>query len=393
MSLKPFDLVNSVSGSVATPTARSSLTPPRPWLLAAYPDPIIEGGDFIGVTDGGLWNDPCVIKVGATYVMYLTSSTVTNYLPPIVPFRATSTDGISWTMSDTTPLLDADDTPFVSNETPNVIFFNGNYHMYYTGVYSDLTVPSHGIGHAISADGITWTNDASALLVATGTVTDWNGYLIAEPSAVVFDSKLYLYFTGIGERRVGGGLQYTPQTQSIGLAISTDGTTFGAQQQVLSASEDKYPPALKSDIPDNPNKVGYIGYTTPSAAVYDGKMHLMYAIAVFDGSSATRTYQQIAFNHSVSSDGITGWVEDSATMLYREDFYWSGGGDKGSVNAEILGPSLMFDDGKAKIWWTGHDDDIGFAAFIARGYTGKEHGVGYAEMPIADFLNIPTGTS
>tara|TARA_R110000803_G_scaffold3216_5_gene10942 strand:- start:719 stop:1885 length:1167 start_codon:yes stop_codon:yes gene_type:complete len=388
---------------MALPTARASLTPPRPWLDNAFPivnsnnpynNPIIEGGDFVDSPPYGLWNDPNVIKVGSAYWMYMTTSTDNSapFLPPVEPFRATSSDGISWTLAPTTKLFSTAGSPFVSHETPSVINFDGAYHMYYTGKYADGTF---AIGHASSSDGSTsWTNHG-LLLAPTGDDDDFYGTAAAEPAAVLFDSKLYLYFTGVTPRKVGGVLQYTPQKQVLGLMTSTDGSSFTTPVEVLAANEDKYPPNYGSGGSGNPNKRGYVGYSTPSAAVSpDGNMHLMYDVAVFGGSSPTKPYQQILLNHSVSSNGTSGWVEDAADMtLDRKDFYWSGGRGRGD-DAEVIGPSLMFDsDGKVKMWWTGHDDVVGLAEFIDRGYEGPEAGaIGYSEMLLADFLSIPKST-
>ena len=43
------------------------------------PNPIIKAGDM---RSQGLWNDPCVLHDGTSYVMYMTSSTAAPFKPP-----------------------------------------------------------------------------------------------------------------------------------------------------------------------------------------------------------------------------------------------------------------------------------------------------------------------
>ena len=54
----------------------------------------------------GTWNDPCVIKQGDTYWMYASSKNgVDIFDGEVVPYLLTSSDGISWTLYDSTSLL------------------------------------------------------------------------------------------------------------------------------------------------------------------------------------------------------------------------------------------------------------------------------------------------
>ena len=110
-------------------------------------NPIIKAGDFI---ERVLWNDPHVLKDGDSYVMYLsTSSSKKPFQPPILPYRAVSTDGLQWKLDPKTPLMDASGTPFVSVETPSVVKHNGVYHLYYTGVYPQGGATTFAIGHLV----------------------------------------------------------------------------------------------------------------------------------------------------------------------------------------------------------------------------------------------------
>jgi len=281
--------------------------------------------------------------------------------PPVLPFRAVSNDGINWTLDPKTPLLSAKETPFVSNETPSVIKYKGVYHMYYTGIYPAGNVPSMAIGHAVSTDGIVWINDNDPVLQATGDHREWNGYLVAEPGAVVFNDKIYLYYTAMGSRIPGP----PPQLQSIGLVISSDGRSFDQHRQILTQSA-TYPP-----------EKGFVGYSTPSALVHDGQVHLVYDIAAY-GEYNKPQYRQVAIHHAVSRDGVSNFIEDKLPLLTRNDFSWTSGA--------IIGPTMLISEGVVKLWFAGHVNYTELAAFIRNGMKGPEVGIGFAEIELDDFL-------
>ncbi len=243
-------------------------------------NPIIQAGDFL---QRAIWNDPCVLKEGGQYIMYMTTSPSDNpFNPPVIPYRAISDDGISWQLDSQAPgpLLDESGTPFASIETPSVVFFKNKYHMFFTGVYPEGGTHYMAVGHAVSDDGLLWVKDTAPLLEPTGNVWDWNGFLVAEPGAAVFKNKIYLYFTAMGQHSDG------TQWQSIGLVTSNDGINFSSQKMVLEQS-DKYPVSE-----------GFVGYSTPSATVYDNRVHLFY-----DAAKGQPSYRQVALHHAVSDDG------------------------------------------------------------------------------------------
>jgi hypothetical protein len=327
------------------------------WRSAVRAEPVLPAGHD---REQGLWNDPSVLKMGDQYVMYMASSIEQPFQPPIVPFRAVSPNGIDWTLSPKEPLLLAKGTPFANIETPSVVMFGGKYHMYYTGVFPKGAVPAMAIGHAVSTDGISWKDDRRAVIAATGKVSDWNGYLVAEPGAVVYRGKIYLYFTAMGSRPGGK----PPQLETIGLVTTSDGETFDEPRIVLRQSESY--PATK----------GFVGYSTPCAVVLDGKVHLFHdVVAFFD--SGNPQWQQIALQHAVSDDGETGFRQDAKPLLVREDLHWTSG--------EILGPSALVDDGRLKLWFSGHVTYRELVPFVARGYMGNEFGIGYAEVDLNAF--------
>ncbi len=322
------------------------------------PLPVIQAGDF---RSKGLWNDPCVLKDKNGYVMYLTSSVGEPFKPPVVPFRAVSKDGKHWTLNPNKPLIDPTQTVFVSAETPNVVFFKGQYHMYFTGIYPPGKLPIMAIGHAVSKDGVNWKPDKMPILKSVADITAWNGYLVGEPGAVVHKGKVYLYFTAVGARPGGD----PPQLQTIGLATSDDGRSFTNARSVFGQAE-MYSP-----------KKGFVGYSTPTAFLYKGKVHLVYDLAHFH-KGRDPEWQQIGLHHAVSANGETGFVQDNKPLMTRNDYSWTSG--------EMLAPSVLMEGDKVNLWFSGHVTHGELAPLINRGFKGPEFGIGYASMTVDKLL-------
>lgn len=287
-------------------------------------NPVIKMGDGMPKAQ---WNDPSVIKIGEHYVMYLTANR-TAAGQNVVPFRAISVDGIHWRIDRKSLLARGrtkKDFDYAKIETPSVIYFRGKYHMYYTGVKTDLS-GILAIGHAISSDGISWEKDSgNPVLAPTGNIKDWNGAQVAEPGAVVFNDKVYLYFAAVGLR--GGNGPAAKRT--IGLAISDDGDVFQAPVKVLEQS------AQYSVVED------YSGYSTPSAVAHNGKLHLFYDVVL-----EKPDFIQVAILYAFSNDGIH-WTEDERPIFKREDFQWTA--------REIRAPCVIVDGNALKIWFAGDD--------------------------------------
>lgn len=323
------------------------------WQAEAEKNPIIKAGDFI---DKGLWNDPHVLKEGDKYIMYFTTSTADNpFKPPILPYRAVSNDGFNWKLDPKKALLDASGTPFVSVETPSVVRFNGLYHMFYTGVYPDGAPAHFAIGHAVSKDGIRWEKDPKEALKPTGNATDWNGFIVGEPGAVVFNNSIYLYFSAVGQ--VPGATP--PMEQSIGYVTTSDGKTFSEPKIALQLS------------PAYPKANNFCGYSTPAAVVDNGKIHLFYDIVVYN-DNLEPSWQQVALGHAVSEDGGVSFWQDKEVIFTRNDFDWTGG--------EIRSPSALFENGRLRLWFAGMVPVSDFRPLIVRGIKGREFGIGHATI-------------
>lgn len=303
------------------------------------------------------WNDPCVLKQDGRYVMYLTSSAKMPGQPPVQPYRAVSVDGFHWTLEPKQPLLapgtNVEDFDFQNVETPSVVFFQGRYHMYYTGVQKGLSGPM-AIGHATSSDGIRWTKDAGGPVVRpSGNRADFNGLQVAEPAAVVRGNELWLYYAAVGLR--GGGSP--PAKRVIALATSDDGAHFGMSQVVLEQS------ALY------PTELGFDGYSTPSAVLHEGKMHLFYDVGYFN-RDASRKWCQVALHHAASDDGETNWIQDSKAIFTRGSFDWT--------SLEIRAPTALFEKDVLRLWFAGNANVEEFLPDVRQTGKTRMFGIGSA---------------
>ena len=332
----------------------TSSLPRRPgWTARA--DAVVQAGDFMAK---GLWGDPCVLKVEGQYVMYMTSSTKDPFKPPVLPFRAVSTDGIAWKLDPARPLLQPPNSNVASVETPSVVRFKGQYHMYYSAIARGGGPAGMAIGHAVSSDGIAWTGDTEPVLKSSGVLADWNGYLVGEPGALVYDDKIYLFYCAVGARPGGN----PPQLQTIALAISDDGKQFGPQRSVFGQTE-TYPPSK-----------GFNGYSTPSPLLHNGRIHIFYDVSHFE-KGRDPEWQQVALHHAVSNDGGKSFVQDSAPFFTRDQLDWTQG--------EILAPTVIVDGTQLKMWFGGHVRNKDLGPLILRGIKGREFGVGLATADVS----------
>jgi hypothetical protein len=111
------------------------------------------------------------------YVMFFDSAT--EGFGPILGVSeeiglAFSVDGLLWTRYGIQPILIPPGPTMGWNGThiyrPSVLLVNGIYHMFYSGSNDTIdpltTIPyAHGIGHATSVDGITWTVDLNPIFI------------------------------------------------------------------------------------------------------------------------------------------------------------------------------------------------------------------------------------
>jgi len=108
---------------------------------------------------------------------------------------ATSEDGLTWTRSESNPVLvlgSSGSWDGVSILDPTVLFDGSNYHMWYQGYNGS----SRRIGYATSEDGVTWTKSESNPVVDLGPSGSWDSSELRSPF-VILDGELYrMWYTG-----------------------------------------------------------------------------------------------------------------------------------------------------------------------------------------------------
>lgn len=322
---------------------------------ATFPGPSgYQGGatpqlDLSGPDVGWTWNDPHVLRVGGEHWMYASATQLFDF--PVRLYRLRSSDGASWSRDPKEPILEpgtagAWDAGGV--ETPSVVHFGGRYHLFYSAYPYENDDPKHSVldyavGHATSCDGVSWQRVGTTPLVAPSGQTDsdpsndWYAFVVAEPGAVVRNGELYVYFTAVGtSAKLGTSLQV------IGLVRSMDGQSWSAPELVLEPDQAQYPRIIDPGPPVD----GWVGYSTPSAMVLGGEVHLFVDVA-YDPDEAS--WKQIRLHHARSADGRTGFIQDPAPLASAGDFPWA-------VD-EIRSPQPIVDGKTLRLYFAGHELD------------------------------------
>ena len=310
-------------------------------FTASDHNPLIENDDFF---TGSNWNDPSLLHMDNQYIMY--ASADTSFNGDIKIYRLVSDDGINFTLEPETPVLEkgaAGTWDDKSTETPSVVYFNNVYHMFYTGYQTNVST-DFKIGHATSLDGVNWTKENEPVLAPSGgpaVADDFDQFVTAEPGAVVFENKLFVYFTAQGYITTSGDVSVNDQLMTIGLMTSEDGESFSSPTRVYDPDQSIYP----RHIDQASRNSGWHGHSTPSPIVLDGKVHLFLDTAFVTESSE---WTQRTIHHAVSEDGQTNWTTQTTSIHKREDFLWT--------EAEIRAPATLLVGSDLKLYFAGHQE-------------------------------------
>jgi hypothetical protein len=127
---------------------------------------------------------------------------------PVYKIRmATSSDGLDWLPANR-DLIESRVEPDEAQASPDVIYANGKYHMFFCYRYSSNYRGrefGYRIGYASSTDLLNWTrDDARAGLDVSS--SGWDDEMVSYPHVFELDGRTYMAYLGNGVGRYGFGL-------------------------------------------------------------------------------------------------------------------------------------------------------------------------------------------
>jgi predicted GH43/DUF377 family glycosyl hydrolase len=296
----------------------------------------------------------------------LPGTSTTHVYPPGTPLRAI------WTRAQKGPVLtNAGGGAWESFQVlePAVMKSGGSFRMYYAGHNGSVY---GGFGLATSSDGLSWARYSGNPVLARADA-GFDSVEMLCPSVVYDGTTTYLFYTG------GDGT-----VERIGLATSTDGTTFTRQGVVLppaggtawDSKQTRCPSVLKEG---SSWKMYYMGYTGTAwdgvglATSSDGFSWTRYSgnpvlvssqnwdrlqTAMPDVIKVGKTWYMI---YTAFGNGSTSWQLGMATSL--DGVSWT----KVVINPvfpalagtfyfnQMAGTSLVLDGDRAWLYYSGHD--------------------------------------
>jgi predicted GH43/DUF377 family glycosyl hydrolase len=281
---------NAADGGV-TLSGRDSL-----WKYRS--NPILSKGASTTWDDEGVFEPTTVFAKGKYYLFY-TGYSGADYAIGM----ATSSDGKSFSKYASNPVLSKNPTAGTPDVTevrdPFVIFENGTFKMWYTGVNSGT--PS--ICYATSTSGTSWTRYASNP-VLTKPSSGWGSTSFGDPCVVKVDNRYFMYLSGAS----------VANEEQVGLATSKTGlswTLHGSNPIIPKASSGEFGQKEIRDV----------------AVFRDGPVWRLY----FAGRNSAGDKYQIG--SAWSYDGI-GWVRNPLVVLD-----WSAAGFD---SAQVQSPCVLW---------------------------------------------------
>jgi predicted GH43/DUF377 family glycosyl hydrolase len=127
---------------------------------------------------------------------------------PVYKIRmATSKDGLNWKKLDK-DLISSSVEVNEAQASPDVIFLNGVYHMFFCYRYSkNYRGKKNGyrIGYAFSEDLINWTRDDSKVGIDVSE-EGWDSEMISYPHVIELDNDIYMFYLGNDVGKHGFGV-------------------------------------------------------------------------------------------------------------------------------------------------------------------------------------------
>lgn len=153
-----------------------------------HPDnPIISSNPMDGFTEPGMGS---IIYDEDQYKMWYHARTKEDGEPLRIILYATSPNGVDWSNHEQIDWIENKETKVLD---PFVIKPNDTFYMFYAHYGND---PYANIRYASSQDGLTWQNSTQNPVLTRGRYAAWDGSRINEPSILLYNSELKLWYTG-----------------------------------------------------------------------------------------------------------------------------------------------------------------------------------------------------
>jgi predicted GH43/DUF377 family glycosyl hydrolase len=150
---------------------------------------------------------PNIIKDGSTYKMWYNFGGEIHY--------ATSTNGINWSYTSFSPVLTGTASSWDSQGVywPWVIKDGSTYKMWYAGTNSSTS--NLKIGYATSSDGITWTKSDSNPIINPGSSGQWDSRSVMRPMVIKDGSAYKMWYNGTQGENTGYEIGYATSSDGI----------------------------------------------------------------------------------------------------------------------------------------------------------------------------------
>jgi predicted GH43/DUF377 family glycosyl hydrolase len=263
--------------------------------------------------DNGKTGPRVVLKFGPTDYRMWYEAVADNMLTSVG--YATSSDGVTWTKRG---VVMSPSATWEGNEvSPNSIVVEGTtLRLYYHAGGSQLL--NRRIGTATSTDGTSWTKAPDPIL-DLGASGAFDDNQVAEPRVVRVGTTYRMYYTGRNA---------ADNRTSLGLATSTDGTTFAKQGQILDA-----------------NRWG--NFWGGAFIVDRGHWHLWRGVTPDNGTTSYLVYAS-------SDDGI-GWTDGPSNPVLTQNPTTTAA-DYGLVGDSVSG---YVDGDHYRVMYTGFNSNLG----------------------------------
>ncbi len=235
---------------------------------------------------------------------------------------ATSLNGATWT-KDTihSPVLNVGAPGEWDDEKvycPSVVFVNGNYHMWYSGV-PDPAADTILIGHATSLDGLVWNKDPDNPVLEQSPPGSWDSYPWFFSCVIFENDTFHLWYSSYGNNQ--GQIGYATTTNPNG-----KNWTKYSGNPVLSPTYGSW---------------DWSQVIEPSVATYNGTLYMFYRGGYLQGDIGFAT----------STDKVN-WFKDPNPCLMR--------GSAGSWDGYSLSfPNVIYDGNEYKMWYNGVPSSTG----------------------------------